>query len=81
MCDYAVRPIKKGEMITTNATIEVHNEVETFVEAYEKFPISNFKWLKGGYRNATVSYTVNNKSKKMTLKRAGNWHVIKEQKV
>lgn len=36
MCDYAARPIKKGEMITVNATDEVKYELRTFLEAYEK---------------------------------------------
>lgn len=35
MCDYTIRPIKKGEMVTTNATVEVHNEVETFMKVNE----------------------------------------------
>ncbi|MBI2798303.1 DUF4440 domain-containing protein [Candidatus Saccharibacteria bacterium] len=35
-CDYAVRDIKKGEMITINATEEVKYELETFMQAYEK---------------------------------------------
>ena len=32
MCDFATRPIKKGEMITTNATKEIENEIQTFIE-------------------------------------------------
>jgi hypothetical protein len=36
MCDIALRPIKKGEMITINATNEVQNELKTFIEVYEK---------------------------------------------
>jgi hypothetical protein len=78
MCDYAIRPIKKGEMITTNATLEVRNEIETFVEVYEQAPLTKFKWLKGGYRNATVSYNVGNKTKELTLKRDGNWQIVHE---
>ncbi|MFS8159320.1 MAG: DUF4440 domain-containing protein [Candidatus Roizmanbacteria bacterium] len=35
-CEYTIRPIKKGEMITTNATDEITYELETFLEAYEK---------------------------------------------
>lgn len=35
-CDIALRPIKKGEMITTNATKEISFELETFLKAYEK---------------------------------------------
>lgn len=36
MCDYAARDIKKGEMITVNATDEIRYELKTFLEAYEK---------------------------------------------
>jgi len=36
MCDYAVGPIKKGEMITVNASDEIKYELKTFLEAYEK---------------------------------------------
>ncbi len=36
MCDFAARPIKKGEMITVNATDEVKYELKTFLEAYGK---------------------------------------------
>lgn len=80
-CDYAVRDIKKGEPITINATQEVRHELETFVETHEKVKITNFKWLKGGYRNATVSYSVPNaKEKMLTLKRImGNWHIVEEK--
>lgn len=35
MCDYAARDIKKGEMITVNATDEVGYELKTFLQAYE----------------------------------------------
>lgn len=35
-CDIALRSIKKGEMITTNATEEITFELQTFLEAYEK---------------------------------------------
>jgi hypothetical protein len=79
MCDIAIKPIKKGEMITTNATIEVQNELETFVEAYEQTDkISNFTWLKGGYRNAVVQYNILSKSKTLHLKRIdGNWKILK----
>ena len=78
MCDYAIRPIKKGEMITTNATQEVRNELETFVESYEKTKPTNFRWLSGGYRNAVVRYSLpNNKSKILKLQRnKGNWIVL-----
>lgn len=78
MCDYASRSIKKGEMITTDATLEIRNELETFVETHEQTKVKNFKWLKGGYRNAVISYSVVNKNKELTLKRVeGNWHIIK----
>jgi len=79
MCDVAIKPIKKGDMITTNATLEVKKELETFVETYEKpKKITGFKWLRGGYRNATVSYSLPNKRhKEVILKRIdGNWRVI-----
>lgn len=36
MCDYAARSIKKGEMITVNATDEIKFELKTFLQAYEK---------------------------------------------
>ena len=36
MCDFAIRPIKKNEPITVNATEEIKYELETFLEAYEK---------------------------------------------
>ncbi|MFO0971068.1 MAG: DUF4440 domain-containing protein [Candidatus Saccharimonadales bacterium] len=35
-CDYAARPIKKGEMITVNATDEIKFELQTFLKAYEQ---------------------------------------------
>jgi len=82
MCDIATMPIKKGEMITTNAKVEVQKELETFIEAYENpKKISGFKWIKGGYRNAVVSYTLPRKKKKtLKLKRIdGNWRVLEEQ--
>ncbi len=80
MCDIAIKPIKKGEMITTNATIEVQKELQTFLEDYEGTNIENFKWLKGGYRNAIVSYSMKNRYQKLLhLKRiAGNWRILKE---
>lgn len=78
MCDVAIKPIKKGEMITTNATKEIQKELETFVEAYEKTKkILDFKWLKGGYRNATISYSVHGQRKEYRLKRIdGNWRIL-----
>lgn len=82
MCDIAIRPIKKGEMITTNATLEVNAELETFVEVYEKPKrVRDFERLKGGYRNATVSYFLSDKTKKkLVLKRTkGNWRIINER--
>jgi hypothetical protein len=79
MCDYAIKPIKKGEMITTNATQEILNELTTFLEVYERRnTIKNLRWLQKGYRNAKCTYICNNKSRNLTLKRvAGNWHIIK----
>lgn len=81
MCDVALRDIQKDEMITVNATKEVQYELETFIQHYENTQqVSNFVWLKGGYRNAIVSYMLKNKmQKKITLKRIdGNWRVLKE---
>ncbi len=76
-CDYALRAIKKDEPITVDAKLEVKYELETFIEALERHPIKGFKWLKGGYRNAVVSYAVGGVDKTMTLKRlAGNWRVV-----
>jgi len=83
MCDIALRPIKKGEMITTNATEEVRKELQTFVEVYEKGKdIADFQNISGGYRNAVVSYTADNTRKLLTMKRIdGNWRVLNEKKV
>lgn len=79
MCDYAIRDIKKGEMITINATDEVKFELKTFVDSYENTKVSNFKREKGGYRNAVVSYSVGQKKKRLTLKRInGNWRIVHE---
>lgn len=79
MCDYAARSIKKGEMITTNATTEVHFELESFVKAHESASIANFTWLKGGYRNAEVRYELQGSTKKLVLKRIdGNWRIVDE---
>lgn len=81
MCDVAIKPIKMGDEITTNATVEVRKELETFVEASEDGKIfHDFKWLKGGYRNAVVTYLLpSQKHKTLTLKRInGNWSVMKE---
>ncbi|MBI4836364.1 MAG: nuclear transport factor 2 family protein [Candidatus Abawacabacteria bacterium] len=36
MGDFALRTIKKGEAITIDDTIELRNELNTFLEAYEK---------------------------------------------
>lgn len=79
MCDIAIMPIKKGEMITINATQEILYELESFVAVYEKKKIKNIQWLKGGYRNALVHYSLPNGAlKKLTLKRTnGNWRIIK----
>lgn len=77
MCDIASRPIKKGEMITTNATAEYRKEVETYIEATEGREISDFTWIKGGYRNAFVTYRVKGKVNTAHLKRvSGNWHIL-----
>jgi hypothetical protein len=75
-CDFAIRDIKKGEMITVNATLEVLTELTTFVENMEKTSIKDFRRVKGGYRNAVISYNVKGKNKLLTLKRInGNWWV------
>lgn len=78
MCDIALRPIKKGEMITTDATNEVLNELQTYVDVYEKGKtISDFKRLQGAYRNAVVRYSIQGKEKTLTLKRVqGNWKIV-----
>jgi len=80
MCDYAIRPIKKGEMITTNATEEIQNELTTFLETYEKIgSIRDLQWLKVGYRNAACTYIAKDVKKTLTLKRIdGNWRVVKD---
>ncbi len=36
MCDFAARDIRKGEMITINATEEIKFELKTFLDAYEE---------------------------------------------
>ena len=82
MCDIAIRPIKKDEMITTNATKEVQKELATLVEVHENTKeIQDFKWLKGGYRNALITYSLpNGKTKTLQLKRInGNWRLLKEE--
>ena len=77
--DYAIRPIKKGELITTNGTVEIQNELKTFLEIYEEASISGLHWLKIGYRNAVCSYTYRGVKKVLTLKRInGNWRVMNE---
>lgn len=78
-CDYALRPIKEGEPITINANLEVQHELETFVAVHENHSVNNFKWLKGGYRNAVVAYDLPKGKKRLTLKRIkGNWHILNE---
>ncbi len=77
-CDYAIRDIKKGEPITINANLEVRHELETFVATHEKAKIFDFKWLKGGYRNAEVRYTLpRGRLKTLKLRRiSGNWRIL-----
>ncbi len=76
MCDYAIRPIKKGEMITTNASKEIRNELITFVEALEQTTVKDFTWDRGGYRNAVISYSLAGKRRTLSLQRIrGNWRV------
>lgn len=77
MCDYAAHPIKKDDMITTNATEEIRNELMTFVEALEQTAVRRFTWDKGGYRNAIVSYSLGDDHKTLNLQRIqGNWRAI-----
>jgi hypothetical protein len=80
-CDYAIRPIKKGEPITINANLEVQHELETFVVAHEKAEVTDFEWLSGGYRNAVVRYKPSNGHEKtLVLRRIrGNWRVLDEK--
>ena len=70
-------------MITTNATVEVQKELETFIEAYEEQKLTNFEWVKGGYRNAVVKYELpNNKKQNFTLKRIdGNWRIVPKSSI
>lgn len=79
-CDYAIRTINKGEMITTNATEEFKFEVKSLLEALEGSPIKRFRWLRGGYRNAVVEYSAHNGAQKtLTLKRVdGSWRIVHE---
>lgn len=80
-CDYAIRDIKKDEPITIDANLEVQHELETCVSKHEKADVADFKWLRGSYRNAVVSYRLpNERQKTLTLKRiSGNWRILKEQ--
>lgn len=80
MCDYATKQIKRGEMITTNATIEIRRELETFLEVYEKTKKPrDIKWLKLGYRNAICTYSLGGKLKQFTFKRVdGNWKILEK---
>lgn len=76
--DYAIRDIKKGEMITTDARVELITELRTFVESIFKFKITDFRLLKGGYRNATICYKTKSSAEIVTSLRrvAGNWRII-----
>jgi len=79
MCDYAIKDIKKGDMITTNATDEIKNEVRTYIEFKTNGDATEFEWLSGGYRNASCNYTHNGYRKNIQLKRVdGNWRMIGE---
>lgn len=80
-CDYAACPIKEGEMITSNSRVEVGFELASFIEVYEGAAITDFKWLKGAYRNATVEYSLSNGAKKiLVLKRSmGKWRIHDKQ--
>jgi hypothetical protein len=77
MCDFAIRDIKKGEMITINSRIEVCNELRTLIEVTETGRVENFKQISGGYRNATVNYLLNGEPKVLKLKRVdGSWRIL-----
>ena len=77
MCDFAIRDIKKGEMITINSRIEVCNELRTLIEVTETGRVKNFKQIGGGYRNATVSYLLDGKPKELKLRRIeGKWRIL-----
>ena len=78
MADVALRDIRKGESITTNATQEIKNEITTFLEAYEKeSTVRNIQWQKLGYRNAKCTYLCDDQSKTVTMKRIdGNWEIL-----
>lgn len=77
--DVAARDIAKGEEITTNATQEILNELNTFLLSYEKNKISDLVWSKKGYRNASCHYRLDTVTKILTLRRTyGNWSVIQE---
>lgn len=80
MCDRAIVEIKKGDMITTNSTLEIKKELETFVLAYEKNKkISQFTYIKVGYRNSIINYCLSKIKKTLILKRIdGNWKIIEE---
>lgn len=75
-CDLATTDIKKGDKITTNATLEYKFEVESFLETREGKELEDFTWVSGGYRNAEVMYKVNGETKHLKLKRVGNWQII-----
>ncbi|MBP7837459.1 hypothetical protein KA021_02035 [Candidatus Saccharibacteria bacterium] len=80
MCDIAIKTIKKGDMVTINAKIEVRFELETYIITHEKTEIKDFIWENGGYRNAVCSYKVNGVKKIIRLKRmGGNWKTFEEK--
>lgn len=82
MCDIAKRRIRKGEMITTNASIEVLAELRTYVESLSNKKLVDFQKISGGYRNAKIKYRFENEqNKKVQLRRvAGNWRIIDNKK-
>lgn len=82
MRDIATRPIRKGEMITTNASIEVLAELRTYVASLSSKKLVDFQKISGGYRNATIRYRFENETNnKIQLKRvAGNWRIIDNEK-
>ncbi len=82
MCDIAIRPIKKGEMITTNATKEYKNEVRTFIESVNDSEVECFRWISGGYRNSRISFKLveSDRYQEVSVKRINGNFVILGQK-
>jgi ketosteroid isomerase-like protein len=83
MCDYATRPIKKGDAITVNATEEVKYELKTFLEAYEKAAnSSDFTKVEPLISNdATFIFTDGTFKGKLAIKKAfeDTWRKIQNE--